>query len=89
MSKLIVRGGLPGKIRLELEGGDGVDVSDHLNGYQTLHEVLPFLQALADSVPTLPPVDPLPKFGAAHASDMDNAVDMSKSRKSARPSGKP
>ena len=49
--KVIVRGGSP-TIRVEIEGTDTVcEVSSALNAYQALHELKPFMQALADAVP--------------------------------------
>lgn len=55
MSKVIVRGGSPGKIRCEVEGTDSfVEVDAGLGLYSGLHELQPWLQALADSVPETP-----------------------------------
>ena len=59
MSKVIVRGGLPGLIRVELEGSDiAVDVDSGLTAYQAFHELQPFMQVLADLVPVIEPVAP-------------------------------
>ena len=47
--KIIVRSGLPGKIRVETEDGEGVDLDNALTAYQVLHEGMPWFQAKLDA----------------------------------------
>ena len=52
MSKVLVRGGSPGKIRLEVEGTDTfLDIDSSKPAYTALQEAVPFFQALLDAVP--------------------------------------
>lgn len=64
MSKVVVRGGMPGKVRVELEGTDlAVEVDSGLSLYTGLHELQPWLQSLADAAPVpvvVPEVVPNP-----------------------------
>lgn len=55
MSKVVVKGGAPGFIRIEVEGTDtSIDISNALPAYTAVQECCSFMQALLDAVP--PPV---------------------------------
>ncbi len=70
MSKVIVRGGNPGKIRCEVEGTDSfIEVDSGLSVYQGLHELQPWLQALLDAQPPVEPVAPTRKSKAPPKGD--------------------
>ena len=59
--KVIVRGGMPGTVNVEVQSDDGtavgrvVEISNALTAYQALHELQPFLQELVDRIPDAPP----------------------------------
>ena len=65
MAKVIVRGGSPGMVRLELEGDEtsGIEVSSALSVYQGLHEVAAWFQAQLDAALAATP----PKFSKSIA----------------------
>lgn len=51
-NRVIVRGGAPGMIRVEVENTElGVDVSSALNAYQAAHELAAFMGLLLQAVP--------------------------------------
>jgi hypothetical protein len=55
MSKVIVRGGAPGMMRVEVEGTDlGVDISTSLPAYTAVQELAGFMSLLLQSVPEAP-----------------------------------
>ncbi len=50
--KVLVRGGAPGMIRVEIEGTDtAVEISSAGTPYDVVHKLQPMMQALLDAVP--------------------------------------